>query len=145
MSRLGRAGVDPGPEAIEVVEDELCEAEIPAVRLTGERWAWGPGLLLGRIFTHRLSAEEIEHDLLHVNPDLSALLALDRAPQRHRYGRAAMQALIERASATGRAGVALSYQPANTRARTLYASLGFVETGETDGDDVIARLHPAQG
>lgn len=81
VEALGRAGVDPGPEAIEVVEDELCEAEIPAVRLTGERWAWGPGLLLGRIFTHRLSAEEIEHDLLHVNPDLSALLALDELPE----------------------------------------------------------------
>ena len=71
----------PGPDAEEIVEDELCEAEFPAVQLTGERWAWGPDLLLGRTFTHRLTAREIEHDLLDINPDLSALLTLDELPE----------------------------------------------------------------
>ena len=27
-------------------------------------------------------------------------------------------------------------------AKALYASLGFVETGEVDGDEVVARLSP---
>ena len=34
---------------------------------------------------------------------------------------------------------ALSYQPENTAARALYASLGFVETGEQEDDEVVAR------
>jgi diamine N-acetyltransferase len=35
---------------------------------------------------------------------------------------------------------ALSYLPRNTHARQLYLSLGFVETGETEGDEIVARL-----
>ena len=41
---------------------------------------------------------------------------------------------------TGRTRFALSYQPDNVVARGLYASLGFVETGEVDDDEVVARL-----
>jgi len=36
--------------------------------------------------------------------------------------------------------VALSYRPDNTVARGLYASAGFVETGEMEDDEVVARL-----
>ena len=35
--------------------------------------------------------------------------------------------------------VALSYEPENTVARRLYASLGFVETGEQEEDELVAR------
>jgi diamine N-acetyltransferase len=35
--------------------------------------------------------------------------------------------------------MALSYAPDNAVARTLYRSLGFIETGEADGDEVVAR------
>ena len=34
----------------------------------------------------------------------------------------------------------LSYEPENTAARTLYHSLGFVENGEMEGDEVVAVL-----
>ena len=34
----------------------------------------------------------------------------------------------------------LSYEPENTAARRLYASMGFRETGEMDGDEVVAVL-----
>ena len=34
----------------------------------------------------------------------------------------------------------LSYEPENETARRLYASYGFVETGEMDGEEVIAVL-----
>ena len=51
----------------------------------------------------------------------------------------ALHLLGERA---GAAGFALSYHPANTPAKALHASLGFVETGEVDGDEVVARRLP---
>ena len=34
----------------------------------------------------------------------------------------------------------LSYEPENTVAKSLYASFGFVETGEKDGEEQIAVL-----
>ena len=52
----------------------------------------------------------------------------------------ALQLLREEAGATG---FALSYAPENTVARSLYASLGFAETGEVDDDEVVARRPPS--
>jgi diamine N-acetyltransferase len=67
-------------------------------------------------------------------------LVVDRAEQRRGRGRAIVELLVERARSQGRSSVALSYQPANTAAAALYAGIGFVETGETEGDEVVARL-----
>ena len=92
VQAVRNAGIDPGPDAAEVVMDALSEPDTAAVSLTDERWAWGPDLLLGRVFTHRLSAEEIEHDLVAVNPDLAALLALDLLPE---FARLADQTPVE--------------------------------------------------
>ena len=36
--------------------------------------------------------------------------------------------------------VKLSYSPDNSVARSLYAQLGFGETGEMEGDEVVAFL-----
>lgn len=67
-------------------------------------------------------------------------LVVDAAHQRQGIGRAAVQALIDRFAATAPNGqVALSYEPANEPARALYAALGFVETGELEGEEVVAR------
>jgi diamine N-acetyltransferase len=55
------------------------------------------------------------------------------------YGRAAVEALVAQATAARHRSVALSYQPGNTSARALYLSAGFVETGETEDDEVVAR------
>jgi diamine N-acetyltransferase len=74
-------------------------------------------------------------------------LVVDAAHQGRGVGRGIVEALIARLSPlAGAAGLALSYQPANTAARALYASLGFVETGELvdDEEEVVARLRPAQ-
>ena len=34
----------------------------------------------------------------------------------------------------------LSYEPANTRARALYLSMGFAETGDMDEDEAVAVM-----
>lgn len=66
---------------------------------------------------------------------------IDRDMQRQGYGRqavrAAMAMLKER---HGYQDFALSYQPTNLPARSLYQQLGFVETGELEGAEVVARL-----
>ena len=56
------------------------------------------------------------------------------------YGRAAMEAILDYLAAQpGYREAALSYEPENTVARRLYASLGFVETGERAEDELVAR------
>ncbi|QKE85250.1 GNAT family N-acetyltransferase [Arthrobacter sp. NEB 688] len=72
-------------------------------------------------------------------------ILVDARHQGRGVGRAMVTAALDRwaAQAAG-AGFALTYDPANTRAAGLYRSLGFVETGEVDDDEVVAR-RPAAG
>jgi len=66
---------------------------------------------------------------------------IDRHQQRRGYGRDALAALIAYLGAMpGARDIALSYEPDNAVAIRLYAEAGFEETGETEGDEVIARL-----
>ena len=68
-------------------------------------------------------------------------ILIDRGMQRHGYGRQAVRAAI--AMLSGRNGYrdfALSYQPANLAARSLYNQLGFVESGEWEVAEMVARL-----
>jgi diamine N-acetyltransferase len=67
-------------------------------------------------------------------------LVIDAERQGEGHGRAAMAALLQRFRDAGAAEAALSYEPANERARALYASLGFRETGERAEGEVVARL-----
>jgi ribosomal-protein-alanine N-acetyltransferase len=68
-------------------------------------------------------------------------VVVDRSRQRRGYGRAAMEAAIALLRTKPACSeIALSYRPDNEVAARLYASLGFVETGETEGDEVVARL-----
>jgi diamine N-acetyltransferase len=68
-------------------------------------------------------------------------LVIDQARQRKGFGRATVEALTRRLLETGGCrSCALSYAPENAVARALYASLGFVETGELEGDEQVARL-----
>lgn len=67
-------------------------------------------------------------------------LVVDAAHQGRGVGRAMLVRLIEQARAESHASVALSYSPENVAARGLYLSLGFVETGEHEDDEVVARL-----
>lgn len=68
---------------------------------------------------------------------------VDRSQQCRGVGRAAVaEALRTLRPTTEAAGYALSYHPDNVVAKGLYASLGFVETGEVDDDEVVARRRP---
>ncbi len=68
-------------------------------------------------------------------------LVIDRARQRRGYGRAAVLAVLERLRREHACpSAALSYAPDNAAARALYRSLGFVETGEREDDELVARL-----
>ncbi|MGB9226665.1 MAG: hypothetical protein WCB80_26195, partial [Mycobacterium sp.] len=72
-ARLRDGGV---ADADAVLEKALDEIDCPARQLADDRWVWLPALLAGRVFTHRLSADEAAHDALTVAPDLSPITAL---------------------------------------------------------------------
>ena len=68
-------------------------------------------------------------------------LMVDEKFQGKGYGRLCMEKMLEifRADARIRE-VGISYEPENNASRKLYASLGFVETGEMLGEEVLAVL-----
>lgn len=71
--RLGEVGV-ANPE--DLLPHLLDEIECPAVPLVDESWVWLPALIAGRVFTHRVGAQEIAHDILIVTPDLDPITHL---------------------------------------------------------------------
>jgi len=67
-------------------------------------------------------------------------ILIDRRQQGRGLGTAAVaEAIRVLADDRGFRRFALSYSPENRRARRLYATLGFRETGETEGDEIVAR------
>ncbi len=65
---------------------------------------------------------------------------IDGASQGRGVGRAALETLISWLAAKPNCReVALSYELDNLVARKLYADLGFVETGEWEDDELVAR------
>jgi diamine N-acetyltransferase len=66
-------------------------------------------------------------------------LMVDAKYQGKGFGRFGMQKMLEMFRADERIkSVGISYEPENEAARKLYASLGFEETGELVGDEVVA-------
>lgn len=68
---------------------------------------------------------------------------IDERCQGKGYGRAAMKLILDfiAGEPCGPAEYCwLSYEPENAAAKALYASFGFTETGEWDGDEIIAAL-----
>jgi hypothetical protein len=72
---LDADGIDLGPDPDGMLADVL------------DQGAWIPALLGGRIFTHRLSAVEAEHDLIAVGPDLAPLSRRSESRRAARCGR----------------------------------------------------------
>lgn len=68
---------------------------------------------------------------------------IDKHHQQEGHGKKAMLEAIEllKHSEYGKASeILLSYEPENIAAKALYASLGFVETGEVEDDEIVAKL-----
>ncbi len=67
-------------------------------------------------------------------------LIIDRRHQRQGHGRAVVAQLLALAASNGHHQAALSYDTQNTMARSLYASMAFIETGElTEDGETVAR------
>ena len=80
--------------------------------------------------------------IAHGNYDLRRLM-IDAKHQGKGYGKEALKLSLEfiRTFPCGKADYCwLSYEPENEAARNLYRSFGFVETGEKDGEELIAVL-----
>ena len=73
VRRLEAAGVADADEAFDWLLDEIGGA---AGQLIDDRWVWLPSLLAGRVFTHRVTASELAHDMLAVTPDLDPIISL---------------------------------------------------------------------
>ena len=70
-------------------------------------------------------------------------LMIDKRYQKRGYGREAINLALDfiRTWPCGKAEYcAISYEPENEIARKLYLSVGFEETGEMDGDEIVAAL-----
>lgn len=66
---------------------------------------------------------------------------IDRRRQRQGLGAAALDAVVTYLRRMPQCrGIALSYRPDNAVAKALYATRGFVETGEVEDGEVVARL-----
>jgi diamine N-acetyltransferase len=98
------------------------------------------GVMVGLVvYAHRYQPHGMEREpeghwsLVH--------LMIDRNHQSKGYGRAAVESVIGLIRESGNARMlSLSYAPANTVARRLYKSLGFQDTGEMNGNELVARL-----
>jgi diamine N-acetyltransferase len=70
-------------------------------------------------------------------------LMIDKAYQNRGYGKESVKLALEfiKSMPCGKADYCwLSYEPDNEAARQLYHSFGFEESGETDGEELIAVL-----
>ena len=70
-------------------------------------------------------------------------LMIDKNYQGKGYGRKAIELALDfiKTFPCGKAKYCwISYEPENSAARKLYSSFGFVETGEKDGEELIAIL-----
>lgn len=81
LAALAEAGLDLGAHPDDSLLDALDSDPGPVLNLADGRWAWIPAVLDGRVFTHRLSAAEAEHDAIGWDGDLAPLSMLTELPQ----------------------------------------------------------------
>ncbi|MDQ1320171.1 MAG: hypothetical protein QG655_1414, partial [Actinomycetota bacterium] len=85
IDALSEAGIDLPPNSEDALADLLEEEDAPVMSLADGRWAWLPALLEGRIFTHRLTPQEAEHDAIGWDRDLSPVSFLTESPDYQRF------------------------------------------------------------
>ncbi|MCB0932921.1 MAG: SEC-C domain-containing protein, partial [Mycobacterium sp.] len=76
LDALEAAGADLDPAFERPLSDVLDDHREPVHVLADGRLAWIPSVLAGRIFTHRLTAAEADHDVIPWSADLAALSLL---------------------------------------------------------------------
>lgn len=77
-------GFELGPDPEEFIDGSLDDDSGPVMPVADGRWAWLPALLDGRVFTHRLTPAEAEHDLILIAADIGPLSYLTELPTYHR-------------------------------------------------------------
>jgi len=82
---LDADGIDVGFDAAATLADLLDEDTELIMPLCDGRWAWIPGLLEGRTFTHRLSEVEVAHDMIGWDSDLAPLAMLTEIDTYQRF------------------------------------------------------------
>jgi hypothetical protein len=83
---LAGLGYDLGADPADRLLEEVLEAgDSVYMPLPDDRWCHLPSLLYGRIFTHRVTAVELAHDVLGVAPDLDPILMLSDEPEYTRF------------------------------------------------------------
>lgn len=128
-----------GVASLEVAESQRAFVAEPAyyLALCAYDGLWSP-------LAVRLGERVIGFMMWAVDPDdgscwLGGIL-IDRRHQGRGHGRRAVEAALAMLLREGgHRRFALSYRPDNP-ARRLYLGLGFEETAETEGDEVVARL-----
>ena len=83
--RATTAGQRRGRSDAPYCRSVLDKTECPARQLVDDRWVWLPTVLAGRVFTHRLGADESAHDMLTVTPNLDPITALCEHEQYQRF------------------------------------------------------------
>ena len=73
VAALAGRDVDLGDDPGEALDEALDDGDGLLMVLADERWVSLPALLTGRVFTHRVSEPELEHDVLVMNSDLKPL------------------------------------------------------------------------
>jgi len=72
-------------------------------------------------------------------------IIIDQGMQNCGYGQQAVQAVIKLLNEKHEySNFALSYQPVNLAGKHVYTKLGFVETDEWEGDEIVARFSLAE-
>lgn len=71
--RLREVGI-ADPDA--VAKPAFMERRCPVTQLVDDRWVWLPSPLAERVFTHRLTADEADDDIVTATPDLGPIAAL---------------------------------------------------------------------
>src|SRR5258705_3523623 len=84
VSALSERGVALGDDPEDALFVALDDGGGLLTYLADGRWAALRALLAGRVFAHRLTGPEVEHDFLEVLPDLSAIDALVERPEYQR-------------------------------------------------------------
>lgn len=96
VAAVAARGVVLGVDLGEELDEALDRGDGSVVSLADGRWAWLPALLTGRVFTHRLTVAEVEHDVLTLCPDFEPLSVLvEREDCQRLADGAAVQVVLE--------------------------------------------------